>query len=224
PFEAKEAIAHQGSEATHFAVVLSGTVAASAVFDGERQSLGQLNAGETFGEAALVTGNPLLADFIAQSPCEVLLIPVSLFQSIIVAEAGAVRHISRTIADRTRMLASDPEKTKAALQQGNDPYGLELKGERPQKILVINVGSSSLKYSFYDSADESRHAKGLVERIGLDGTRLKHRGPKGEEKRDLKKGDHDAAFKEMIAELTSKETGVINNAAEVSVVAHRVVH
>ena len=171
-----------------------------------------------------MTGNPLLADFIAETHCEVLLIPVSLFQSIIVAEPGAVRHISRTIADRTRMLAADPAKTKAALQQGNDPYGLKLKGERPEKILVINVGSSSLKYSFYDTTDESRHAKGLVERIGLDGTRLKHRGPKGELKRDLEKGDHAAAFKAMIAELTSKETGVIGSPSEVSVVAHRVVH
>jgi acetate kinase len=153
-----------------------------------------------------------------------LLIPVSLFQSIIVAEPGAVRQITRTIADRTRMLAADPEKTKAALRQDNDPYGLMLKGERPEKILVINVGSSSLKYSFYDTTDESRHAKGLVERIGLDGTRLKHRGPKGEVKRDLKKGDHSAAFKAMVAELASKETGVISSPAEVSVVSHRVVH
>ncbi|HZS19096.1 MAG TPA: acetate/propionate family kinase [Candidatus Udaeobacter sp.] len=223
-FESNEAIAHQGAEATHLGVILSGTVAASAVIDGERQALGQLKAGDTFAEAALMTGNPLLADFIAESRCDVLLIPVSLFQSMIVAEPGAVRHIARTIADRTRMLASDPAKTRAALQQGNDPYGLKLKGERPQKILVINVGSSSLKYSFYDTADESRHAKGLVERIGLDGTRLKHRGPKGEVKRDLEKGDHTAAFKAMLAELTSKETGVIKSAAEVSVVAHRVVH
>src|SRR4029434_297370 len=186
--------------------------------------MGQLRAGETFAEAALMTENPLLADFIAESHCEVLLIPVSLFQSIIVAEPRAVRHITRTIADRTKMLASDPAKTKAALQQGNDPYGLNLKGERSEKILVINVGSSSLKYSFYDTTDESRQAKGLVERIGIDGTRLKHRGPKGEVKRDLDKGDHAAAFKAMIAELTSKETGVISNASEVSVVAHRVVH
>ncbi|MGH7982051.1 MAG: acetate/propionate family kinase [Candidatus Udaeobacter sp.] len=223
-FETNEAIAHQGAEATHFGVVLSGTVAASAVIDGTRQQLGQLKAGDTFAEAALMTGNPLLADFIAESHCEVLLIPVSLFQSIIVAEPGAVRHISRTIADRTKMLVADPAKTKAALQQGNDPYGLTLKGERPEKILVINVGSSSLKYSFYDTADESRHAKGLVERIGLNGTRLKHRGPKGELKRDLEKGDHAAAFKTMVAELTSKETGVIKSAAEVSLVAHRVVH
>ncbi len=187
-FEANEAIAHQGAEATHFGVVLSGTVAASAVTNGTRQQLGQLKTGDTFAEAALMTGNPLLADFIAETHCEVLLVPVSLFQSIIVAEPGAVRHISRSIADRTRMLAADPAKTKAALQQGNDPYGLTLKGERPEKILVINVGSSSLKYSFYDTTDESRHAKGLVERIGVDGTRLKHHGPKGEQKRDLEKG------------------------------------
>ena len=223
-FEANEAIAHQGAEATHFGVVLSGMVAASAVTDGTRQALGKLETGDTFAEAALMTGNPLLADFIAESQCEVLLIPVSLFQSIIVAEPGAVRHISRTIADRTRMLAADPAKTKAALQQGNDPYGLLLKGERPEKILVINVGSSSLKYSFYDTTDESRHAKGLVERIGLDGTCLKHRGPKDELKRDLEKGDHAAAFKAMITELTSKKTGVISSPSEVSVVAHRVVH
>jgi acetate kinase len=223
-FEANEAIAHQGAEATHFGVVLSGTVAASAVTNGTRQPLGQLKAGDTFAEAALMTGNPLLADFIAESHCEVLLIPVSLFQSIIVAEPGAVRHICRTIANRTRMLLADPAKTNAALRQGNDPYGLMLKGERPERILVINVGSSSLKYSFYDTADESRQAKGLVERIGLDGTRLEHRGPKGELKRDLEKGDHGAAFKAMVAELTSNETGVISSAAEVSVVAHRVVH
>ena len=223
-FEANEAIAHQGAEATHFGVVLSGTVGASAVTNGTRQPLGQLKDGDTFAEAALMTGNPLLADFIAESHCEVLLIPVSLFQSIIVAQPGAVQHISRTIADRTKMLAADPAKTKAALRQGQDPYGLMLKGERPEKILVVNVGSSSLKYSFYDTANESRHGKGLVERIGLDGTRLKHRGPKGEVKCDLEKADHAAAFKAMITELTSKETGVISSAAEVSVVAHRVVH
>lgn len=164
-FESNEAIAHQGAEATQFGVILNGTVAASAVIDGARQPLGQLKASDMFAEAALMTGNPLLADYVAESHCEVLLIPVSLFQSMIVSQPGAVRHISRTIADRTKMLAADPAKTKAVLRQGNDPYGLMLKGERPEKILVINVGSSSLKYSFYDTTDESRHAKGFVERI-----------------------------------------------------------
>jgi len=219
-FEAKEAIMHRGEEAAHFGVVLSGTVIAGT--NGQR--LGQLNAGDTFGELSLMSGNPLLANFIAESPCEILLIPVSLFQSIIVAEPGAVQRISRTIADRMKMLMSDPVKAAAALREGDDPYGLKLKGERPEKILVINCGSSSLKYSFYNTADESQHARGSIERIGLKGTRFKHRGPKGEAKRDLPKGGFVEAFKAMTAELTAKETGVIGGAGEVSVVVHRLVH
>ena len=52
-FEANEAIAHQGSEATHLGVVLSGTIAASAVADGARQTLGQLQACDTFAATEL---------------------------------------------------------------------------------------------------------------------------------------------------------------------------
>ncbi len=224
-FEANEAIAHHGAEATHFGVVLSGEVSASIPDDGgTRQSLGQLKAGDTFNEMALMTGDAVVADFIAASRCEVLLIPVSLFQSVIVAEPGTVQHISRTITGRMKSLLVNPAKAAAALQQGDDPYGLKLKGERPEKILVINCGSSSLKYCFYDTADESRLGRGSVERIGIEGTRLKHIGPKGEVKRELPKGGFAEAFKAMTAELTSKKTGVIGGAGEVSVVAHRVVH
>src|SRR5262245_55620275 len=223
-FEANEAIAHRGAEATHFGVVLNGTVAASVTGNGNaRQSLGQLKAGGTFGEMSLMTGDPMAADFIAESRCEVLLIPVSLFQSVIVANPAAVKQISRTITERMKTLLTDPAKA-AAFEPGEDPYGLQLKGERPEKILVINCGSSSLKYSFYDTANEGRQARGVVERIGIDGTRLKHNGPKGEVKRDLPKGSFAEAFKAMTAELTSKETGVMSGAGEVSVVAHRVVH
>ncbi len=224
-FEANEAIAHHGAEAAHFGVVLSGAVSASVVGDGgARHALGQLKAGDTFNEMALMTGDAVLADFIAGSRCEVLLIPVSLFLSVIVAEPGTVQHISRTIAARMKTLLTDPAKAKAALRKSDDPYGLNLKGERPEKILVINCGSSSLKYCFYDTADESRHGRGSVERIGIEGTRLKHNGPKGEVKRELSKGGFAEAFKAMTAELTAKETGVIGGAGEVSVVAHRVVH
>lgn len=224
-FEANEVVAHHGAEATHFSVVLSGTVSAAVVGDGGvRQDLGELKPGDTFGEAALMTGNPLVADFVATSRCEVLLIPVSLFQSLIMVEPGAIQHISRTIAERVKLVVADPAKTAAALRKGDDPYGLKLKGERPEKILVINCGSSSLKYSFYDTADESRHAHGLVERIGMEGTRLKHHGPQGEVMKELPKGGFPEAFKAMVAELTAKETGVISGAGGVSVVAHRVVH
>jgi acetate kinase len=191
---------------------------------GNGKALGKLNAGETFGELSLMSGNPLLADFVAESPSEILLIPVSLFRSFIVAEPGAVQRISRTIADRTKMLMTDPAKAAAVWRESDDPYGLKLKGERPEKILVINCGSSSLKYSFYDTTNESRYAHGVIERIGVDGTKLKHHGPRGELKRQLENLDFTGAFKAMTAELTAKETGVIGGAGEVSVVVHRMVH
>ena len=224
-FEANEAIAHYGSEAAHLGVVLSGAATASVLGPGgTRQTLGRFEAGGTFGEMALMTGDKMLADIVAESRCEVLLIPVSLFQSVIVAEPGAVQYISRTIADRFKALITDPSAATAALLQSPDPYGLMLKGERPERILVINCGSSSLKYSFYDTTDESRHARGLVERIGIAGTRHVYRGPKGELKRELPPGGFAEAFKAMLGELTAKETGVIGGAGDISVVAHRVVH
>ena len=69
-FEANEATAHQGEEATHFGVVLSGTVIASVLGEGGvRQSLGKLKAGDASGEMALMTFDTVLADFIAESGC-----------------------------------------------------------------------------------------------------------------------------------------------------------
>lgn len=224
-FEANEAIMHLGSEATHFGVVLSGSIQASVLGEGgARQEIGRLEAGDTFNELALMTGDPVLADFIAATRCEALLIPVSLFQSVIVAEPSAAKCITRTVAERMKTIVADPAKAAAALSRADDPYGLHLKGERPEKILVINCGSSSLKYSFYDTTDEARHARGVVERIGIDGTRLAHSGPQGEMKQELPKGGFAEAFKAMVVALTAKETGVIGGAGEVSVVAHRVVH
>lgn len=129
-FEANEAILHRGDEATHFGVVLSGEVIAGT----NGQTLGELKAGDTFGELSLMSGQAEFASFVAKSPCQVLLIPVSLFQSIIVAEPGAVQTISHTIAERMKMILSDPAKAASAFREGDDPYGLKLKGERPEKF------------------------------------------------------------------------------------------
>lgn len=224
-FEEHEVLAHHGADATHFGVILSGTVGASVTGDGgERQYLGRLEASETFGDMALMTGDQLAADFIAEERCEALFIPVSLFQSRIMADPRAVQLISRNIAERFRLLSADRGKATAALQKSEDPYGLTLKGERPEKILVVNCGSSSLKYTFFDTTDPSLDARGQVERIGIDGTRHKYRGPKGEIENELPKGGFAEAFRAMVGALTSKDAGVIKSPGELSVVAHRVVH
>jgi len=91
-----------------------------------------------------------------------------------------------------------------------------LKADRPEKILVINCGSSSLKYTFYDTEDETRNARGQIERISLEGTRHFHSGPKGEVKRGLPTGGYAEAFAAMV--------GALGDSSEISVVAHRVVH
>lgn len=224
-FEVNEAVAHCGDEPAYLNVIMRGAVSASAIGEGgARQVLGRFEAGSTFGELALMTGDKLLADFIAESPSEVLRIPVSLFQSIIMVAPGAVQQVSRTMAGRLQEVMADPQKAAAALRKAKDPYGLQLKGERHEKILVINCGSSSVKYSYYDTADESRQARGLVERIGIAGTRLLHHGPAGEAKRELPSGGFAEALDAIIKELTVRETGVIGAVGDISVVVHRVVH
>jgi acetate kinase len=224
-YEPQEAVIEFGDEADFLGVLLEGDLAVSVPGDGgQRQVLGRFHAGDTFGEMALMSGEKTMADCIAETRCRVLRIPVALFQSVLLTEPRAVQHISRTLADRFKQVMADPAKAEAAFRQSQDPYGLHLKGERPEKVLVINSGSSSLKYTFFDTANEPRTARGQVERIGGTGTRLIHRGPSGEVKRDLPEGGYGDAFQAMLGALTDPESGVIREAAEISVVGHRVVH
>ncbi len=116
------------------------------------------------------------------------------------------------------------EIVRGSSVQSLDPYGLGLSGERPEKILVVNCGSSSLKYTFFDTADPSRQVRGLVERIGIDGTLHAFRGPGGEVKQAMPCGGFSEAFGAMIDALTKSGQRVISGPGEVTVVAHRVVH
>ncbi len=220
-----EAVVRFGENATFYGVLLEGTLSASVVGEGGlRKEIGKLEAGDTFGEMALMSGDKNIIDFIAQKQSLVLRIPVALFQSVIATVPAAVNHISKTIIERLKYIMADPDKAKAAFQESDDPYGLQLKGERPEKILVINCGSSSLKYSFFDSEDESNTANGQVERIGIPGTRLVHKGRSGEVVRNLTGGGYEEAFKAILNELTSADNGVIKDPSEITVVGHRVVH
>ena len=94
-----------------------------------------------------------------------------------------------------------------------------------KKVLVINCGSSSLKYQLIDMETETVVAKGLAERIGIDGSRLKHQ-PAGKEAviQEAPMPDHNKAVEMVLAALTDKEHGVIADMSEISAVGHRVVH
>ncbi len=92
-------------------------------------------------------------------------------------------------------------------------------------ILVINCGSSSLKYQLIDSESEKALAKGLCERIGIDGSAITHQ-PAGGEKVTMETDmpDHTVAVKLVIEKLTDKEAGVIGSLDEIDAVGHRIVH
>ena len=92
------------------------------------------------------------------------------------------------------------------------------------KILVINCGSSSLKYQLIDMANEDVMASGLVERIGIEGSKLTHKkdGEKFVTETEMK--DHRVALKLVLDELLNKEHGAISDLKEINAVGHRVVH
>lgn len=91
-------------------------------------------------------------------------------------------------------------------------------------VLVINCGSSSLKYQLINSETEKALASGICERIGIDG-RLVHK-PDGGEKITIEKEmkTHETAIKMVLEALTDKDHGVISSLGEIGAVGHRVVH
>lgn len=92
-------------------------------------------------------------------------------------------------------------------------------------ILVINCGSSSLKYQLIDMEKEEVLAKGLVERIGIEGSRIKHEVKDREKKViEVELPDHKAALDLVIKSIVDPEIGAIKSVKEIGAVGHRVVH
>ncbi|MCM1189391.1 MAG: acetate kinase [bacterium] len=93
------------------------------------------------------------------------------------------------------------------------------------KVLVINCGSSSLKFQLIDSASEECLAKGLCERIGIDGSMITY-APKGGEKttKETPMPDHTEAIRLVLEALTDPAAGVVKSLDEIGAVGHRVVH
>ncbi len=91
-------------------------------------------------------------------------------------------------------------------------------------VLVVNAGSSSLKYQLLDTKTDTLLAKGLCERIGIDGN-IEHKLPDGRKmKKEVAMPNHAEAMKVLVETLTDKEFGCISSMSEIAAVGHRVVH
>ena len=91
------------------------------------------------------------------------------------------------------------------------------------KILVVNAGSSSLKYQLIEMDNESVLAKGVCERIGQENAVLVHKGSK-EVRIEKPMPTHKEAMQLVLAALVDKEYGVIGSMSEIAAVGHRVLH
>ncbi len=93
------------------------------------------------------------------------------------------------------------------------------------KILVINCGSSSLKFQLIDSETEQWLAKGLCERIGIDGSQIVYQKAGGDKETKVSPmPDHTEAIRLVLEALTNEKTGAIKSLSEIDAVGHRVVH
>lgn len=92
------------------------------------------------------------------------------------------------------------------------------------KILVINAGSSSLKYQLFDMEKETVLAKGNCQKIGIKGSFITHKYGSNSTKIEIELENHNEAMQKVLSLLTSGEFGVIKSLNEISAVGHRVLH
>ena len=92
------------------------------------------------------------------------------------------------------------------------------------KILVLNSGSSSLKYQLIDMEKEKALAKGNYERIGMEGSFVTHKVGSDKFKFERAAKDHEEAISFVLSQFTDSEHGVISSLDEIAAVGHRTVH
>lgn len=225
-YDSGDKIVEFGQPGRFLGIILKGK-AEAAVTDktGKRRQLGLIDTGGFLGEISLLTGEPTNADVIALEKCEVLLIPQETFSTFLATNAEAVKVMARTMTERLRNRQKDEEaraRVEEAWRQAPDPYGFRLSTNVPMKILVINCGSSSLKFAYFDTLRESNNIEGIIERIKLENSRITVSWGKERTSQELGLIDHRKAFGAVINVLTG--AGVIRDLNELTAVGHRVVH
>lgn len=227
-FEPSEAIIRFGQEGRFLGILMGGEALASVTDDnGDVRVLGSMHPGDVFGEMSLMTGDKTTADVIGTTRCKVLQIPPDVVMNVLVTHSPALKKLSRTISDRLRRSArseADRDLTASAFKKSEDPYGFRLETDEPARVLVINCGSSSLKYTVFDTANNAGDVRGTIERIGTEGTVNTLRSAAGEFRFDLPPGDHATAFAHMVKVLTDPGIGGLRSAEDITIIGHRVVH
>jgi acetate kinase len=196
--------------------------------DGTKRTIATLERSQVFGEMSLLTGEPAVLDVIANGAAKLLRIPREIFSRLIANNPNTLGKFTRLVTKR--MLRNEQDDARIRLQnvykENEDPYDLNFSSAAdPLKILTVNCGSSSLKYTLFDTTKNEPLLEGLIEKIGSGDA--SHVIRTGEIKKDEPVKNVmviEDAFRIMIATLTDKTYAGINDLGEIKAVGHRVVH
>jgi acetate kinase len=228
PYAPGEVVVSAGQPFTFFGLILEGEITAYLpAREGEPLTIETLGPGDHFGEMSLLTGLNSPVDLIAGGPSRLLMIPVNLFHRWVQIDPSALQRFSKSIARRSAIIEHgqrEQQQAVAAQDADEDPYGLNLTPDEPQRILVLNLRTGSLKYRLFDTDDESRNVDGQVEWIGQPGTLQTHITVKGESVFELGQVGHREALQAALDRLVDPEIGVLDSLDEITAVGHRVVH
>jgi len=226
-FSDGDVIVAYGRQGEILGVILDGQ---ADVMSGEQAGdvLATLGAGEYFGEMSLLTGEPTSANVQSVGTSKVLLIPQETFSLELARNPETIQELARTLTERLSRRENDEAEQDAVERARRSTR--KTRSMRPRslvaeyRILVLNLGSSSLKYDFDDSSRPDVVFRGVLERIGE--AQQRHRaGRSGGEHVDVVVAqDHGAALRIVLDELVAPDTGILGSLDELTGIGHRVVH
>jgi acetate kinase len=188
-----------------------------------------LKTGSLFGEMSIMTGEPAIADVVAATTCRLIKIPRETLSKLIAGNPKTLGKFARLITERmlsNARISAQHDHQRSAYRLNEDPYDLNFSSaSEPLKILVLNSGSSSLKYSLFDTIRNLTLIEGAIEKIGSGDAAHHIRTPQIKHK-DAQPDvmTMNEAFDVMIRTLTNPEFTAIDRLSDLNVVGHRVVH
>jgi acetate kinase len=194
-----------------------------------RESSETLKRGALFGEMSVMTGEPEIADVLTSTACKLIKIPRESFSRLIAGNPKTLAKFARLITDRmiqNAQAASRPDLLRVAHQENQDPYDLNFSSAaEPMKILVLNCGSSSMKYSLFDTFQAFPLLEGEIEKIGSGDAVHKVNTPRTNRKDDQKNVmTMKDAFDVMLGTVTDPTCQAISKLSDLDAIGHRVVH
>jgi acetate kinase len=176
-----------------------------------------------------MTGEPAVANVNASRSAKLVKIPRESFSHVIALNPKTLTKVTRIITRRlleNERYEEEKARRLSAHQENEDPYDLNFSSvSEPMKILVVNSGSSSLKYTLFDTEKRFPMIEGIVEKIGSRETSHTIRTP--EIQKTIPAAEVSTigeAFQTMINTITDSDLKVIQDLGEIRAVGHRVVH